>query len=180
MGLGSSLAPTLASFAMNLIESQIVVLRAYMYVCPYTIAAVYMTFSVIFATEKHGYHFLDVVNPFHKNIHFALEAEHNNSLKLLDVIVHKSVDKFENAVLKDTNTDECISKYAFGLQRYKRSAIWSLIFHSKYFSTCSVFYDSFLQIRDVFLCNGYHLNYINKIKEEVDYTIYPKPDYNAR
>ena len=103
-------------------------------------------------------------------------------MKFLDVIVSRSADKFETAwALKETNTGIYIPKCAYAPQKYKRSAIRSLIFRAKHLSSSSSHYDvAFRQICCMFLKNGYHVDYINKIKDEVDSATDLKPDRDVK
>ena len=168
--MGSSLAPTLASFAMHMIESKIIEMPIF-----------YKRFVddsfAIFNSEDEALNFLEYLNSIHKNIQFTMEAEVENTLKFLDVTVHRFDEKLQTSwSVKDTNTGVYIPKCAFAPQKYKRAAIRSLIFRAKNLSSSSNFYDSaFCQIRKTFMENGYHADYINKIRAEVDSQVESKP-----
>ena len=171
VAMGSSLGPTLASFAMHLVESQIRSMPLYYRRYVDDVFAV-------FQNKKVAVDFLSTLNSIHPNIQFTLETEHDSKLKFLDVIVIKKDNKFETAwSLKDTNTGVYINRCAIAPLKYKRAAIRSLIFRAKHLSsTISHYEKAYVLIRQIFIRNGYHVQFIEKIKDEID----SKPKIQAR
>ena len=105
--MGSKLAPTLAMFAMNVIESKFD--RAPLYYRRYVDDV-----FAIFKNEDEASIFLKYLNTHHKNIQFTMDTENGKKLNLLDVIVHKLDDGFGTEwAVKPTNTGVYTQKEAF-------------------------------------------------------------------
>ena len=163
VAMDSSLGPMLASFAMNLVETQIPNMPLYYRRYVDDVFA-------LFPNEETALDFLFILNSIHDNIQFTLETERNRQLKFLDVIVTREDNNFKTVwSFKDTNTGVYINKCAIAPLKYKRAAIRSLIIRAKHPSGTSNAYDNaYLVICNVFVREGYHNNFIDKIKDEVD------------
>ena len=161
VAMGSKLAPTLASFAMDLIESKLETQPLYYRRYVDDVFA-------IFNNHKEAEDYLKYLNSFHDNLQFTMETEKDEKLRFLDVIVHKG-DKFETEwCLKDTNTGIYIPNDSFAPFKYKTEAIRALINRAKLLSSTENFFNKgYEKIVSIFVSNGFHINVVEKIKEKV-------------
>ena len=162
VAMGSKLAPTLANFAMDLIEKQFD--RQPLFYQRY----VDDVFAV-FKNKLEAVEFFNYLNSLNKNIQFTMEHEQEKQLKFLDVVVHKNDDKFETEwTLKDTNTGIYVLKESFAPFKYKTAAICSLIYRAKRFSSKDIYFASaYNKIASIFINNGFHAKVIEKIRDKI-------------
>ena len=162
--MGSNLGPTLAAFAMDLIESQLP-FRPRFY------KRYVDDIFAIFDPPSDACDYLTVLNARHPNIQFTMEPETNGSLNFLDVNVsRKNNALFTKWIIKPTNTGRYIPYHSYSPNRYKQSAIRSLIYRSKLLNSSDEDYKtSYNQIKKkIFKSNGYPDRYIDEIKRSVD------------
>ena len=151
MCMGSNLGPTMAGYAMNMVEKQFP-----------NIPLFYKRYVddsfAIFSKKEEAHHFLSLINKIHRNIQFTIEEEKADSLVFLDICV----ERFQNKMLtkwhiKGTNTGTYLNKQAFSPKSHKSAAIRSLI--NRAYKLCSKYEDfekCFKLIRCIFINNGYN------------------------
>jgi len=159
VSMGSNLGPTLAAFAMSMLEDQ------------FTIRPIFYQRYVddifsIFKTKEEADTFLNNINNLHNNLKFTIEYENNRKLDFLDITLEKKSTTLEtNYKIKSTNTGVYLHKTAHSPTKYKRAAINALIYRAyRLSSTPEAFETAFKKIRNIFVNNGYHYNFIEKIK----------------
>jgi len=162
MCMGSNLGPTMAAYAMHMIESKLKNMPLYYkrYVDD--------TFA-IFKTREEADQFFDQLNRAHSEIKFTMEREENNSLTFLDVTVIKTGTSLQTKWhMKGTNTGTYLNKTACSPNAHKVAAMRSLIYRAhKICSKPQYFETAYQEIQNIFINNGYHFSYIDKIKERV-------------
>jgi len=162
MCMGSSLGPTMAAFALDMIEKKFnetpLFYRRY----------VDDVFAV-FKNQLDAENFLDHINSFHPNLQFTIEHSEKNHLNFLDVSITRSNNKFHTDwYMKRTNTGVYLPKIAYSPMQYKTAAIRALIYRAyKLSSTEERFKQSYEKIKLIFINNGYHYKFIDKIKLRV-------------
>ena len=110
------------------------------------------------------------VNVFYKDIHSLLpNIKKEDPITFLDVNKLKSQGKIEiNWHLKSTNTGTYLHENSCSPTNHKVSAMRSLINRAyRICSTNELFEKSFKLIDNIFINNGYHFSFINKIKNKV-------------
>ena len=162
MCMGSNLGPTMAAFAMHMVEEK------------YTIRPTFYKRYVddifaVFNTQKEADEFHKHINSIHPNIQFTQENETNNSIIFLDVCVTKSDNQIHTKWnLKTTNTGTYIHKTAHSPTSHKTGAMRSLIYRAYRICSSQILFDEcFETIEAMFINNGFHPVFINKIKKKV-------------
>ena len=120
---------------------------------------------LLFKQPDHVDKFLDYLNLKHSNIEFTVEAERNNSLPFLDVLVHRHVSGFSTSVYrKSTFTGLGLNFLSFVPKIFKINSIKTLLFRA--FSLSSdwkLFHSEVSLLRTYFSGNGYPLHLFDKI-----------------
>ena len=162
MCMGSNLGPTMAAFAMNIIESKLTTQ-------PLAYKRYVDDIFAIFASKEEADDFFEKLNSPHSELKFTQENETNESLIFLDVNVIKVNGKIETKWhRKNTNTGIYLNKTACSPMNYKTASIRSLIFRAfKICSTTKLFNDCFNEIMSIFILNGFNLKFIKKIRDQV-------------
>ena len=163
MSMGSNLGPTMAAFTMSMIEDQICNM-------PLLYKRYVDDVFAIFKTKFQARKFLNTLNLVNKNIQFTIEEELDNSLCFLDTNVQRVGKNFEvKWHLKTTNTGVYIPRSANCPLVYKTAAIRGLIYRAyKISSTYNLFEESFIKIKSIFIKNGYHPVFVDKIRLTVE------------
>lgn len=160
--MGSNLGPTLASFAMHMIEQKIT--KESLFYCRYV-----DDIFALFRTKRDSELFLEHINSLHSNIKFTCENEKDGRLPFLDVIVKRINNRFSTSwYMKPTNTGVYLPKCAYAPKMYKQAAIRSLYYRAfKLSSSEHLFSESCDKIRNIFVSIGYHYKLLDKIKSQV-------------
>ena len=164
VAMGSNLGPTLAAFAMDLVETKLpfrpIYFRRYV-----------DDIFAIFNSESDASSYLTLLNSCHSNLQFTMEKQNSEgSLRYLDVDVSIHHNTIKTVwTLKSTNTGRYTPFHAHSPLRYKKAAIRALVYRSKHLNTHSVDYEaSFPLIKSLFEANGYPPRLIDQIKNSVD------------
>ena len=162
MCMGSNLGPTMAAYAMDMVETK------------YTIQPLFYTRYVddvlaVFNHERDSDEFFKHINSIHRNIKFTREDEKDNRLTFLDVEIMKTDQNIlMQWHLKSTNTGTYINKSAYSPTSHKVAAMRALIYRAyRICSNESLFEKCYQSIEAIFINNGYHHSYIEKIKNKV-------------
>jgi len=162
MCMGSNLGPTMAAFALDMIEKQFnntpIFYKRYV-----------DDVFAIFRTKDEAEAFLQHINSFHSNIQFTIEHSVENKLTFLDLdIQYKNDVIYTKWHVKKTNTGIYLPKSASSPTQYKTAAIRALIYRAyKLSSSLEFFEESYKTIQHIFIGNGYHHKYIDKIRHQV-------------
>jgi len=159
MCMGSNLGPTMASFAMDMIER-------HFDKTPIFYQRYVDDIYAIFHTKEEATRFLDHINSFHTSLKFTIEHSIENKITFLDIDVSYINNKIETCWhMKKTNTGVYLPKTAYSPLHYRMAAIRSLVYRAyKLCSTRKNFDLSYNKIRSIFINNGYHFKFIDKIK----------------
>jgi len=162
MCMGSSLGPTMAAFALDMIERNFDN-------TPLFYSRYVDDIFAVFNSKEESISFLDHINSFHPNLQFTLEHSIDNCLNFLDISVDFKDNKFSTSwFMKNTNTGIYLPKSGYSPLNYKTAAIKSLVSRAfKLSSTLDRFLVSYKKIQLIFVNNGYHYKFIDKIKERV-------------
>ena len=167
MPMGSNLGPTMAAFAMDMLESQFDSFKG-------TKPIFYRRYAddcfLVFHSESEINHFFDFVNGLDSNIKFTKELEINNSISFLDTKITKLNDGEIRISwhVKDTNTGLYIPNSAYAPKRYKFSAIRSLLYRAKRIcSDDNAYNEALSRITSMFVSNGYDVELIKTINRSV-------------
>ena len=175
VSMGSALGPTMAAFAMNLVERNIHKSN----VKPLFYKRYVDDIFAVFTSELEADSFLEFLNQQHTSLKFTMEKSKDSQLNFLDVTVIKENNSFETKwYLKETNTGRYISKTSISPRKYKHAAIKSLFFRAHNLCSKASFYkEAESIITEMFLKNGYNINEIKKIEEATkkDRTTQPPP-----
>jgi len=162
MCMGSSLGPTMAAFALDIIERK------------FNTTPLFYTRYVddvfaIFRNKDEAEQFLLHINSFHPSLQFTIEHSVDNELNFLDVTV-KLKDNIISTkwFMKKTNTGIYLPKTSYSPTQYKTAAIRALISRAyKLSSTLKHFEESYDKIRLIFINNGFNHKFIDKEKEKI-------------
>jgi len=163
MSMGSNLGPTMAAFTMDMVEKQITR-------WPLLYKRYVDDVFAVFKTKPQAKRFLKILNSINSNIQFTIEEESNDSLCFLDTNVFRKNGEYEiEWHLKDTNTGVYIPRNAHCPLKYKKAAIKGLIFRAyRISSSYTLFEKSFEIIKRIFIRNGYHTKFIDKVRTDVE------------
>jgi len=162
MCMGSSLGPTMAAFALDIIEKKF-----------NTTPVFYKRYVddvfAVFKSKEEADIFLEHINSFHQSLQFTIEHPVNNELNFLDVTVTiKDGTVSTRWLMKKTNTGVYLPNHSFSPLTYKTAAIRSLISRSYKLSSCiENFNKSYEKIRLIFINNGFNHKFIDKQKEKI-------------
>jgi len=124
MCMGSNLGPTMAGFAMHMIEEQY-------NQTPLFYKRYVDDIFAVFKSKTEADNFFNNMNLLHNNIKFTKEEEQNGSLNFLDLTITRNNNILETEWhIKSTNTGTYLHKSAFSPQTYKKAAIRSLIYRA--------------------------------------------------
>jgi len=162
MCMGSNLGPTMAEFAMHLVEQN-------MPSTPIFYKRYVDDVFCIFKSKSESLRFLDDINGIHSNIQFTVEHIENNNITFLDLQItyeHNTIQTCQH--LKATNTCIYQNNKAFSPFNHKTAAIRSLTLRAyKLASTQELFENSFKKIMYIFINNGFHYKQIERIKHRI-------------
>jgi len=160
MCMGSNLGPTMANFAMHMLESKIT--QSTLFYQRYV-----DDIFAIFNNKEEADNYLQHLNSLHENLKFTIEHSKENKITFLDMNIEYKNTTFNTSYhIKATNTGIYMSKKANSPQQYKEAAIRSLIYRAyRLSSSVENFYNTYKIIKLIFVNNGYHHNHIDKIKE---------------
>jgi len=162
MCMGSNLGPTMAAYAMHMIEIK------------YTQRPLFYKRYIddvlaVFNNEDEAKTFFEHINSIHSNIKFTFEAENEGKINFLDVQLLKKDNNIETKwLLKSSNTGTYLHKNAYSPKTHKVAAMRSLI--NRAFKICSsndLFEECYKIIENIFINNGYHYLFIQKIRDKV-------------
>jgi len=161
MAMGSSLGPTMASFAMNIVESRISSSPIYYKRYVDDIIAA-------FPSKESASNFLNQINTIHPNLEFTMECESNGTIQFLDTEIFRSNGQLHYRWhLKSTNTGIYIPSSAAAPQRYKNSPFQALFYRAhRLCSRPSDFADSCAKIEKLATENGFDRKAISHIKQK--------------
>lgn len=164
--MGSVLGPTMASFAMDLIESKFSLYQG-------QLPSVYFRYVddcfAVFTSLADAESFLDFLNSQHSSLKFTIEIENNESLRFLDTLIkHKNGTIEVEWCLKNTNTGIYIPSCSYAPFRYKTAAMRALFFRAKRISSDHLYSKAADQIISVFLKNGFSKQLILQVKQQVE------------
>ena len=162
MCMGSNLGPTMAAFAMHMLEANIG--RKPIYYKRYV-----DDIFAIFENKNDSEEFFKRLNILHTDIKFTMEEENNNVIEFLDMQLIKSDNKILiKWLMKKTNTGTYLHKTAYSPMSHKLAAMRSLIFRAyKLSSNIEYFEEAYKIIESIFINNGYHYRQIEKQKYKV-------------
>ena len=171
MCMGSNLGPTMASFALDMIETKF-------NNSPLFYKRYVDDIFAVFRNKEDSEKFLFHINTFHPSLQFTIEHSVNNIIAFLDVQIHYNNNKVTTSWhIKRTNTGVYTPKASCSPMKYKTAAIRALIYRAyKLSSSIETFNKSYETITSIFINNGFHFKFINKIKQQVINTLNsPKP-----
>jgi len=161
MCMGSNLGPTMAAYTMHMVELK------------YTIKPLFYARYVddifaIFHNKEESDTFFEHIQNIHKNIQFTREDEQDGKLTFLDVEVYNNATIDTKWHLKHTNTGTYLHKSANSPNSHKVAAMRSLIYRAhRICSSKELFDNCYFNIESIFINNGYHHTFIEKIKNKV-------------
>ena len=167
MAMGSKLGPTMAAFAMNMIESNFenfsgskpLLYKRYVDDC-----------FCIFHSKTDIENFFKFINSLDDNLQFTVEYENNKSLRFLDTTVFIDQDQIRiRFSFKNTNTGMYIPSSALAPFSYKMAAFRALFYRA--FRICShkfLYEQATEEILNFSRMNGYADSVILKLKDEVE------------
>ena len=109
--------------------------------------------------------FLEYINLEHKNIKFTLEVENDNCLPFLDVLVTRNYDgTISTSLYRKSTFSGLLMKFdSFLPQHFKQNLILGLLNISwKICSSQKLFYSELNIIKQLLICNGFPLRFINR------------------
>ena len=160
--MGSNLGPTMASFALSMIEDKF-------NDTPIFYQRYVDDIFAVFHSKDEAETFLQHINTFHPNLKFTIEHPKDNRLTFLDITINVDNSRVETKwYMKKTNTGIYLPKIAYSPMKYKTAAIRALISRAyKLSSSNENFTESYKTIQLVFINNGFHYKFIDKIKDKI-------------
>ena len=175
VAMGSPLGPTLANVFLCYWE------ETWLKKCPKQFTPIYYkrymddTF-VLFTSADHVNKFDKYLNSRHRNMSFTYEAEQNNCLSFLDVLVSREKDAFSTSLYrKPTFSGLYTNYYSYIYEKYKKGLILCLLFRIFSFSVnWDKFHTEVKFMKKLFRKNFYPEHFIDKcIKIFLDKKISP-------
>lgn len=176
--MGLPLGPTFANIFMCHYEKQ------WLNSCPPDFAPVFYRRYVddcflLFKSHSHADSFLSFLNSKHPNIKYTMEAESNEQLPFLDVLIRKEGGKFHTSVYRKPSFSGLgTSFFSFISRSLKFSAISSAIFRGYHLSsTYSSFHFELQRIKQFFKENGFPLRIVDSFIHrflDTKYNVLPK------
>ena len=166
MCMGSPLGPTMAAFAMDMVECKLNECK----IKPVFYRRYVDDIFAIFNTHTDAGHFLHFMNSIIPQLKFTMEYENGKSLTFLDVNVTRENGKFTTDwYCKLTNTGRYIPSISYSPPRYQKAACRCLLYRAKNICSNKCLYDKAVrQIKDMFVRNGYSTTWFNNIQQSVD------------
>ena len=163
MAMGSNLGPTMAAFAMDLVESKI-------QQPPLSYKRYVDDIFALLSNENEADAFLVSLNSCHANLQFTIEKEAEGSISFLDVVVSREDSNFTTDWLcKPTNTGIYTPSGAYAPLTYKQAAMRSLFGRAKRICSSDVLYIKAVEkITSLFVSNGYAVNEIDRVRHAVE------------
>jgi len=162
LSMGSSLAPLMAEFSMDMIEKHISAPRLYIRYVDDCLA--------IFENEENAKTFLASLNSHHPSIQFTMEKPINGKINFLDMTVCVENGSLSTTWhVKQTNTYLYTHAQAHSPNTYKDNAIRALYRRSQLLTSDTALKEQAKsKVKHIFMCNGYSSRHIDKIFEKVD------------
>ena len=167
ISMGSPIAPLMADVCMNWILNEVSTFKPQ----PRVLFRYVDDLFCVFHSKDELEQFFVKINSVHVNIQFTKELEKHNQLPYLDVLVTKSVDKFETSVFrKKTNTNLYMKWSSLCPTKFKRNLLKCLLDRAyRISSSYKAIHLEFNSITDMLLRNGYPLHFIqNQISRFLD------------
>ena len=171
MSMGSSLAPTMAAFAMDLIESKL----ASKSVLPSFYKRYVDDVFCLVDNSVNVNDLLKSLNDVHPSIQFTIEEEKDANLVFLDVAVTRDDNIFHTSWhMKETNTGSYTPFSAYSPKSYRLAAMKSLFSRAFKISSNNVNYQkAALDIQSLFIKNGFSLQTIRRVRRGVEARLLP-------
>ena len=167
--MGSILGPTMAAFAMNMIESKF---DNYEGQLPITYPRFVDDCFALFTSRDDAVNFLDFLNSHCTSLQFTIEFEADKTLHFLDTkINHKSSVVEVEWCFKNTNTGIYIPSCSYAPTKYKTAAMRALFLRAKRICSDHLYDKTVDKIVSVFRKNGFSENVILKIKSQVEHRL---------
>jgi len=156
LSMGSCLAPLMAEFAMNMIESKLKMPKVYLRYVDDIFA--------VFNNSNDATNFLKEMNSINCDLKFTIENAIDSSIKFLDMNVTLENNSLKtNWILKTTNTGLYTPKISYSPDVYKKNAIKALYNRSQRLTQNGESKAKNKDIvKDIFIKNGYHPSFIEK------------------
>lgn len=167
MAMGSVLGPTMAAFAMDMIEATFddyegnppLIYYRYVDDC-----------LALFTSCEDAHSFLDYLNSHHPSLKFTIEHEQASSINFLDTKISHDKDGHIAVewTLKDTNTGVYTPSCSYAPLNFKKAAMRSLFYRAKRISSPQFYDEACSKITKLFRSNGFDDSLIFKIKQQVE------------
>ena len=167
LSMGSCLAPTMAAFAMDMLESKFV---NYKHNPPIFYQRYADDIYAIFQSDKDVSDFFEYLNSLSSNIKFTKEEESDNTLTFLDTKIVKSDNGFDISWnIKATNTCIYTPDFAYAPVKYRTAAMKALFYRAlKISSSPQNFSEAVNCIKKIFINNGFSERIVNRILLQVE------------
>ena len=134
MSMGSILGPTMAAFALDMIECKFTDFNG---VKPTFLFRYVDDYLAFFSRKDEAEKFLQFLNNLHSSLKFTVEYENDGSIKFLDTKITKVHSDGECTFevtyqLKDTNTGIFTPNCSYAPARYKTAAMRTLLLSEAY------------------------------------------------
>ena len=166
MCMGSPLGPTMAAFAMDMVEQKVS-----SYSSPPLFYSRYVDdIFAIFNHENEVTEFLKFLNSIVPQLQFTAEMESQKSLVFLDTKVVRHDGRYATQWhCKSTNTGRYIPSMAYSPPKYQKAACRCLIYRVKRICSTPAFCETAIEeIKAMFIKNGYTHKWFNDICTAVD------------
>ncbi|MEL7307661.1 MAG: reverse transcriptase domain-containing protein, partial [Pseudomonadota bacterium] len=173
MSMGSILGPTMAAFALDMIEAKF---QNYQGNHPLVYYRYVDDCLALFTSQKDAEDFLLFLNSHHPDLKFTIEYETDGSIAFLDTQIYHKADSVDvEWCLKKTNTGIYVPGCAYAPFKYKVAAMRSLFYRAKRISSPQFYERACDKIRHIFRANGFDDKTISKIEEQIDQKLKTDP-----
>ena len=118
---------------------------------------------MLFRSKEHIDKFRCYLNCQHPNMKFTSEIEENNSISFLDIKIRRVDNSFSTSIYRKVTNGGVFTNFENVISvSYKLNLIFTSLFRA--FKLCSnfeLFHQEILNVKDVFLKNGYPCNFID-------------------
>ena len=164
--MGSILGPTMAAFAMDLIESKFHLYEGHL---PTVFLRYVDDCLALFTSHEDALKFLDFLNSQHSSLQFTVEFEVDKTIDFLDTRIKHDKEIVEvEWSFKSTNSGIYTPFCSYAPFRYKTAAIRCLFYRAKRICSDHLYSKAVNQITETFLKNGFPRDLILKIKHSVE------------
>lgn len=163
--MGSPIGPTMAAFAMDMIESKINTFD----VKPIMYQRYVDDIFALFHSVEEARQFLKTLNSCSLQLQFTLELESNCHLSFLDVdIFRRGHDFVTGWHCKQTNTGRYIPVISYSPPKYQAAACRTLLYRARRIcSSQDLYLKARNTIRSMFLNNGYNDSWFLRIEGKI-------------